>query len=49
MVGTWELCDGLFQKVVIYLSSRIWIFLHIHGVELVPIVASIAGVNNWVL
>lgn len=47
MVCTRELCDGLFEKVVIYLASRMWRLFHI--VELVPIVASVAGVNNRVL
>lgn len=47
MIGTWELCDGLFEKVVIYLAPGMWRLFHI--VELVPIVARVAGVNNRVL
>jgi hypothetical protein len=47
MIGTWELCDGLFEKVVIYLAPGMWRLSHI--VQLVPIVARVAGVNNRVL
>jgi hypothetical protein len=49
VIGTRKLCDGFFEKIVIYFASRMWMFLLVHDVELVPIVASIAGVNNRVL
>jgi len=49
MVGAWELCDGLFENLVVDLASRMWRFLDIDGVELVSVVIIEATVNDWVL
>lgn len=49
VVGTWELCNSPFEDTVVLLASKMWRFLDIDGVELVPSVASEAGVNNRIL
>lgn len=49
MVGTWKLCNSPFEDVVVLLASKMWRFLDIYGVELVPSVASEARVNNRIL
>lgn len=49
MVGAWELCDGIFENLVVVLASRLWHFLDIYGVEAVRVVVVEATVNDWVL
>ena len=49
MIGAWELCDGIFENLVVVLASRLWHFLDIYGVELITSVASEARVNNRIL
>jgi len=49
MVCTWELCNGSLKEIGVLLAPIRWRLLDVYVVELVPVVAREAAVNDWVL